>query len=264
MSKRAAFLFGALAACAQTQRPAGIVSISVCSPTGTGGPGSCPSGSFDTHQAVFGPGGVSVNKSSLNVAPVPDEHSTVFAPGTLGNNKDYLFFLATSEAGHAGIGVAVLSGGSGPDANGRWTLDFPRTDGYGSYTDGFGQVFNPSSKGDVCPTVADGNPADQDQTFDMHYASAGSIVKDPTPVSAMQEDRSPVATTITSPSRLPHRSIPAGPGPPIEALPRSALSRFQESTRRRLPTPRWAPSATTSAWGTIAPRHLQRATDDIQ
>jgi len=129
---------------------------------------------------VFGPGGVSVNKSSLNVAPVPDEHSTVFAPGTLGNNKEYLFFLATSEAGHAGIGVAVLSGGSGPDANGRWTLDFPRTDGYGSYTDGFGQVFNPSSKGDVCPTVADGNPADQDQTFDMHYASAGSIVKDPT------------------------------------------------------------------------------------
>ncbi len=170
----------AAAAVSYAQRPPGIASISVCSPTGAGGQGSCPAGAFDTHQIVLGPGGSSVNSSGLGVGPVPDEHSTVFAPGTLGKNQEYLFFLATGEGGHAAIGVSVLSGGSGPDQNGRWTLDFARTDGYGSYPGGFGQVFNPSTKGGVCPAVADGNPAHQDQTFDMHYASAGSIVKDPT------------------------------------------------------------------------------------
>ena len=171
---------GGLAALAQSPHPPAIAAISVCSPTGAGGQGSCPSGTFDTHQIVLGPGGGSVNKSPLGVGAAPDEHSTVFAPGTLGTNQDYLFFLASSETGHAAIGMAVLSGGSGPGKSGQWTLDFPRADGYGSYPSGFGQVFNPSTKGDVCPAVADGNPAHQDQTFDMHYAAAGSIVKDPT------------------------------------------------------------------------------------
>lgn len=170
----------AMAAFAYAQHPPAIASISVCSPTGPGGQGSCPAGTFDTHQLVLGPGGSAVNRSSLEVGAAPDEHSTVFAPGTLGNNHDYLFFLATGEGGHAAIGVSVLSGGSGPDKNGQWTLDFPKADGYGSYAGGFGQVFNPSTKGDVCPAVPDGNPAHQDQTFDMHYASAGSVVKDPT------------------------------------------------------------------------------------
>ena len=169
-----------LATAAQAQHPPVIASIAVCSATGAGGQGSCPSGSFDTHQPVLGPGGVPVNKSSLGVDPAPDEHSTVFAPGTLGSNPDYLFYLASSENGHAAIGVAVLSGGSGPNKNGQWSLDYPRTDGYGSYTGGFGQVFNPSTNGGVCPTVSDGNPAHQDQTFDMHYAASGSILKDPT------------------------------------------------------------------------------------
>jgi uncharacterized protein (TIGR03437 family) len=76
--------------------------------------------------------------------------------------------------------MTVLSGGSGPSASGQWSLDFPKADGYGSYSGGFGQVFNPSTKGDTCPAVADGNPAHQDQTFDMHYAAGGSVVKDPT------------------------------------------------------------------------------------
>ncbi|MBS1858978.1 MAG: hypothetical protein JST11_26635 [Acidobacteria bacterium] len=175
-----AALLNGRAAHAQAARPPAIASISVCSPTGTGGQGSCPSGVLDTHQIVLGPGGSSVNNSGLGVGAAPDEHSTVFAPGTLGNNQEYLFFLASPEAGHAAIGVAVLSGGAGPDKTGRWTLDFPRTDGYGSYPGGFGQVFDPSTKGDVCPAVADGNPAHQDQTFDMHYAAPGSVVKDPT------------------------------------------------------------------------------------
>ena len=157
-----------------------ITSISVCSPTGNGGAGSCPSGTFDTHQLVLNTSGVSINNSSFGFGAAPDEHSTVFAPGTLGSNQDYLFFLASAETGHASIGVGVLSGGSGPNSSGQWVLDLPRADGYGSYSGGFGQVFNPSTKGDVCPTVADGNPAHQDQTFDMHYAAPGSVVKDPT------------------------------------------------------------------------------------
>lgn len=171
-------LFSAMAALVDAQ---GVISsISVCSPSGAGGQGSCPSGAFDTHQIVLGPGAVSVNKSSLGVGAAPDEHSTVFAPGMLGGNKEYLFFVSSAEGGNPGIGVAVLSGGSGPNSSGQWTLDFPKTDGYGSYASGFGQVFNTTSRADRCPVVADGNPAHQDQTFDIHYASAGSVVKDPT------------------------------------------------------------------------------------
>lgn len=78
---------------AWAQHPAPIASISVCSSGGTGGRGSCPSGLFDTHQAVADPGGGPVNQSSLSVGPAPDEHSTVFSPGTLAGNSDYLFFL---------------------------------------------------------------------------------------------------------------------------------------------------------------------------
>jgi len=134
---------------------------------------------FDTHQLVLGPKGGSVNASGLGVGPVPDEHSSVFAPGTLGANHDYLFFLATGEGGHAHIGVSVLSGGSGPDQNGQWTLRFPRADGYGFYgVDGFGPVFNPATKGSICPATPNNLATEQDQTFDMHYAASGSIVKD--------------------------------------------------------------------------------------
>ncbi|HJT88029.1 MAG TPA: hypothetical protein VJ732_09235, partial [Bryobacteraceae bacterium] len=170
----------ACASFALAQHPPAIASISVCSPAGAGGQGSCPGGTFDTHQIVLNANGVSINNSSFGFGAAPDEHATVFAPGTLGSNQDYLFFLASAETGHPSIGVGVLSGGSGPNAKGQWVLDLPRADTYGSYPGGFGQVFNPSSRGDNCPVVADGNPAHQDQTFDMHYAAPGSIVKDPT------------------------------------------------------------------------------------
>jgi len=165
-----------------SQHAPGIASISICSPTGTGDQGFCPSGTFDTQQSVLGPGGVPVNSisSGLGVGAAPDEHSTVFSPGTLGPNQDYLFFLASGEGGHAFIGVSVLSGGSGPDENGQWTLDFSYNDGYGSYPGGFGPVFNPSTRGDFCPIVKDHIAAHQDQTFDMHYAASGSVVIDPT------------------------------------------------------------------------------------
>ena len=166
--------------------PPAIVSISVCSPNDFGGTalqGTCDPGTFDSHQLVLGPGGNSVNSSPAlggGIGVVADQHSTVYAPNTLDNNPDYLFFLATGVGGNAHIGVSLLSGGTGPDPNGQWTLKLPKADGYGSYPSGFGPVFNPSSKGSICPAAPKGDATRQDQTFDMHYASAGSIVKDPT------------------------------------------------------------------------------------
>jgi hypothetical protein len=172
--------------------PPPIVKISICrpdNPSGTLQPGSCTQG-FDTHQLVLGKRHVNstaspvpINDSNMGVGPVPDEHSTVYAPGTLDNNADYLFFLSTGSGGHGNIGVSVLSGGGGPDGFGQWTLSFPKPDeGYGFYGKGigYGPVFETSTKPGICPAVPDGSPAEQDQTFDMHYASAGSIVKDPT------------------------------------------------------------------------------------
>jgi hypothetical protein len=174
--------------------PPPIVSISVCrsdNPSGTLTQGSCSSGKFDTHQLVLGlkrvngsPSPVSINETNLGVGAVPDEHSSVYAPGTLDSNQDYLFFLSTGSGGHANIGISVLSGGGGPDGFGQWTLKFPKpAEGYGFYGKGigYGPVFETSTQPDVCPSVSPGQTAAaQDQTFDMHYASAGSIVKDPT------------------------------------------------------------------------------------
>jgi len=55
------------------QHPPAIESISVCSPTGAGGQGSCPTGSSDTHQIVLG-GAVQGGKiygQNHNVTSVP-------------------------------------------------------------------------------------------------------------------------------------------------------------------------------------------------
>jgi hypothetical protein len=184
-----ALAFGGLSTVGKTANiyhPPPIVSISVCdrdSHDGIFQRGSCDPGTFDTHQPVLGPEGVPVNGSSslgAGVGVVPDEHSSVFGPGTLGTNQDYLFFLATGLGGNAHIGVSVLSGGAGPDQFGQWTLNFPTDDGYGSYGNGFGPVFNPSTKGSNCPAAPNGDKTQQDQTFDMHYAASGSIVQDPT------------------------------------------------------------------------------------
>jgi len=161
---------------AQSHPPA-IASISICSPTGVGGQASCPSGTFDTHQIVVGPDGT----SSVNhfISGISDEHASVFAPGTLDHNSDYLFFVASLTPLHGDIGLVVLSGGSGPNKSGQWMMDFASADGYGNYAGGSGQVFL-SPSGVHCPTVADGNPAHQDQTFDLNYAAPGSVVVDPT------------------------------------------------------------------------------------
>jgi hypothetical protein len=158
-----------------------IVSISICSPNGTGGAGSCPTGTFDSQQIVLAPDGSGNAINSFNhLAAMTDEHSSVFAPGMLGNNKDYLFFVASGSEQNHSMGVMVLSGGSGPDGYGQWTFDYPRTDGYGSYPGGFGPILIPPTQQGHCPTVPDGNPAHQDQTFDLNYAAAGSLVIDST------------------------------------------------------------------------------------
>lgn len=164
---------------AQALRPPAIASISVCSANGAGGPGSCLSGSFDTTQIVLAPDGSNpINKYS-GMAGVSDEHQSIFSPGTLQTNNDYLFFVATHTDLNTDTGVVVLSGGAGPNKNGQWTFDFPKADGYDSYPSGFGQIFL-SAVGRDCPTVPDGNPAHQDQTFDLNYAAPGSVVVDPT------------------------------------------------------------------------------------
>src|SRR5215468_6236933 len=77
-----------------TAHPPGIASISVCSPNGVGGKGSCPAGKLDTHQIVVGPDGKSINNFG-GVGGISDEHSSVFSPETLQSNSDYLFFVAT-------------------------------------------------------------------------------------------------------------------------------------------------------------------------
>jgi uncharacterized protein (TIGR03437 family) len=179
------FLWGLLTisvcASAQNSAPTVIQSISVCSATGLGGTGSCPSGTFDTHQIVIAPdsSGKAIN-SYQGMIGISDEHQSVFTPGALNGNSDYLFVVATrTQAGAPSTGAVFLSGGSGPGADGQWTLNLATADGYDSYTAGFGQVLV-SPTGPNCPTVASGNAAQQDQTFDLKYAAPGSVVVDPT------------------------------------------------------------------------------------
>jgi hypothetical protein len=167
------YAFCGLAATLHAQHPPAIASISICSTSGVGGQGSCPSGKFDTQQIVLGPGGGSINQTAEGTS---DEHSSVFSPGTLGDNPDYLFFVAAGTSLNQEDGALVLSGGSGP-INGQWTFNFP--DGYDTFPAGFGHIFVQPLGGESCPKIADGKPAEQDPTFDLRYAAPGSIVKLP-------------------------------------------------------------------------------------
>lgn len=165
------------AAVAQTLQ---IQSISICSPTGTGGAGSCPGGLFDTHQIVLAPdgSGSAINKFG-GLGGISDEHQSIYAPGTLGTNTDYLFFAATRTTLNPDTGLVVLSGAGPNPSTGQWTLNYATVDGYDSFPSGSGQIFL-SAVGRGCPTVADGNPVQQDPTFDLNYAAPGSVVPDPT------------------------------------------------------------------------------------
>ncbi|HKD09847.1 MAG TPA: hypothetical protein VKB79_28335 [Bryobacteraceae bacterium] len=139
----------------------------------------------DAGQPVVGPDGSTPANKSLVVRGSTDEHSSVFPPHGLGGNHDYLFFVATAENGYPGFGMAVLSGGSGPDSSGKWTFDYPQADGYGLYTTSLGQtffaqVFNSPGQIGICPPSRTGHAEGQDQTFDLNYAAGGSVLRDPT------------------------------------------------------------------------------------
>jgi uncharacterized protein (TIGR03437 family) len=169
--------------CASAQNSASTViqSISVCSAAGLGGAGSCPSGTFDTHQIVLASDGSgNAINSYQGMVGISDEHQSIFPPGALDGKSDCLFVVATrTQAGAPSTGAVFLFGGSGPGANGQWTLNLATADGYDSYTAGYGQVLV-SPTGPNCPTVAGGNAAQQDQTFDLKYAVPGSVLVDPT------------------------------------------------------------------------------------
>lgn len=166
-----------------SDRPRSIVSISVCSPTATGTSVSCPSGSGDTRQPVLAPDGSFPLNNYGGLGTLADEHSTIFSPGTVPGHGDYLFFVATrTNLNSISSGVVVLTGGSGPDKNGQWTLDFAPD--YGRYFPNNpagqqnGQILLSPVEHRNCPTVLDAKL--QDQTFDLNYADPGSVVLDPT------------------------------------------------------------------------------------
>ena len=162
--------------------PHQIAGISVCSLTGTTASISCGPGTMDTQQLVLAPSGGAINDYG-GLGGLSDEHGSVFPPGSLHGNSDYVFFLASRTALDSDTGVVALSGGAGPNASGQWTVEFASIDNYGYYPAftpaGFGQLFLPPT-GRQCPTAPNNDVTQQDQTFDLNYAAAGSIVKDPT------------------------------------------------------------------------------------
>jgi hypothetical protein len=161
-----------------------IESISLCITDDTGSRGSCPKGLFDSLQVVFGPNDLPLNQ--YGVSGVTDQHISVFPPNLLQGNTDYLFFFAGGSDLHRSIGVVALSGGTGPKSNGQWNLIF--SPDYGYYTgkdqkgkdyEGSGQIFQAPIDQGYCPVLPNIKHAQQDQTFDLNYAAAGSVVPDP-------------------------------------------------------------------------------------
>lgn len=157
--------------------------------------------SVGTSQAVLAPAGVASpcaasricgNSSSINcwggLASLADEHSSIVPPNTIdipntqNRNNEYLFFVAaktcnngrdTTKNGFNTSGLVVLQS-TGPDTNGNWTLD---------YAAGYGQLSGtqyPYSQIFLSPVNRTSCPTQQDPTFDLNYANAGSIVIDPT------------------------------------------------------------------------------------
>jgi len=158
--------------------PRSIQSISVCSPTTPPNRGSCPAG-FDTEQIVLSPFALYGSINNFADGAISDEHSSIFPPGSLNGNTNYLFFVASGTAQNRDMGVVVLSGGTGPVSNGQWIMNF--ANGYGYYPGlGFGAVFLEPTQQKHCPTPLNNKLKNQDPTFDLDYAAAGSVVLDPT------------------------------------------------------------------------------------
>lgn len=126
-------------------------------------------------QQVLAPDHSGVINGYGGLKATSDEHATILPPGTL-QNSDYLFWVSTTAAA-SDLGAVVLSGGSGPDANGQWTLNYAA--GYGSYASGSGAVFLPPVGG-KCPAAPGNDATNQDTTFDLSYAGPGTVIADPT------------------------------------------------------------------------------------
>ncbi|HKD05894.1 MAG TPA: hypothetical protein VKB79_08325 [Bryobacteraceae bacterium] len=155
-----------------------IVSITICNQDETGALTAACDGAYDTERPVLAPGASDIN--TFGVSTASDGHSTVFPPGRLDGNPDYRLFVASGFKGvNADIGVMVLSS-LGPDEHGQWTAQPATAEGYGSYAIGPGAVFMPPMKPTQCPALTGpaGTPlplSQQDATFDLNYAAAGSI-----------------------------------------------------------------------------------------
>ncbi len=167
-----------------SNHPRTIVSITICSPDSTGAATPSCGTAYDTERPVLAVGSPSQTINQAGIGSATDEHSTVFAPGYLGDNRDYLFFVASgSKAVNLDIGMMVLSS-PGPDKHGQWIAQPATATGYGNYLGLPGQVFMPPLKPDWCPDLPNNNDInfirEQDQTFDLNYASAGTVFKDPT------------------------------------------------------------------------------------
>lgn len=127
---------------------------------------------------------VNVINAYGGLATLADEHSTIFPPGTLpGHDHDYLFFVPTTTALNTNTnGLVVLTGGSGPNEHGQWTLDFASDYDHSPVTpvDGVtnGQIFISPFQRQLCPKITRQHP--QDTTFDLNYANGGSVIIDPT------------------------------------------------------------------------------------
>ncbi len=135
-------------------------------------------------QPVLAPTGKSIN-TYQGMTSLSDEHQTVFPPGTFPNHPgDYVFFVATKSTLNGDntpttgdtSGLIILAG-PGPDtATGTWTLDFAAD--YGDYSGTHGQIFLSPTSRLSCPNVP--MVSQQDVTYDLNYADAGTVVFDPT------------------------------------------------------------------------------------
>jgi hypothetical protein len=174
-----AMSIGAVSLANQSQPPLNAITIAA----------DPQSGGYVSPQNVKGPHNHSTINRYGGLSTLSDEHSSIFKPGEIAgpDTDDYLFFVASKtslNAGQAGTsGLVVLKAlNGGPDANGEWTLDFATR--YGLYNPNGnpaarnGQVFLAPMARLRCPIAAD--PTLQDQTFDLNYANAGSVVMDPT------------------------------------------------------------------------------------
>ena len=163
-----------------------IVSITICAPGVSNSLSNCPSDTVDTQKSVLAPGGGPLINTYGGLAATADEHSTIFPPGTIPGHSDYLFWVATQTAAGTAVGtdlsgLVVLTGGSGPDGSGQWTLDYAADFGryYPANQAGSqnGQIFLSAMSHLTCPTSSD--PTKQDPTFDLNYADPGTVFVDP-------------------------------------------------------------------------------------